>query len=746
MRPLFLACVATIVALAGCGRHVPPPPPLDNPGRTLEARYDSLGLEEFLALDDLARADRSAAADDDFIGVVYLRERLREFRQMELMTNDDVGYGTQIISYDDNPNDELRVDDLIQKLHRAVNTDPTFTEGWLELAVLQDLIGDHGRAQRSCALGLRAVAHDRRDVDRVAAASALRLQAAWSCRDLGDQRGGLDWLDAPASDFGERAQESILVRGLLLADAGRFRDAFKASMDLGAIHYPYRSYQRRGAGSIGSGYGRAWIQAAAWMAKREPMLARHALGVTLPTRTDVPFMRRYWNDVGLVHESLGDAKAASDAYGLALVGERIMLPYVPWDGFNMPPLIHGAPDVEVPYFTVYESNYFAGSRFAFAAQLVVETAAAYDPVARATRARDADQALTLCMNRGIRPVLSRALRGRARYYAGDLAGAEGDLRWACSVLDSLGSNDAGSCVVLGTILLNDGRHLEASNWLERAVVAEPELAGAWRTYGASLAVGGRRDDALAAMDRAIDLDPASSSAWFNRGLLQMEMGRWTDAVVDLSVTTRLAPWNRKAVDLIQQAGGELRASGRGDELAVADARAVSLADGLDIVAEGGVEERPGVFVLGGERSEWSAHAWADPEAAVDSLATVHHAAPTAENRRALADALIRCGRGAEALILLSEAWSLEMPSEDLILLLRADRDGADAARALTLVGQLGGTADRPDPEVWSLVAMTCLDQGHRDAGLRALERAIVLDPDNTGLRTYREFLLAAPPN
>ena len=77
----------------------------------------------------------------------------------------------------------------------------------------------------------------------------------------------------------------------------------------------------------------------------------------------------------------------------------------------------------------------------------------------------------------------------------------------------------------------------------------------------------------------------------------------------------------------------------------------------------------------------------------------------------------------------------------LIHQLQADRADVDPRRALALVAALAAGEVLPlDVELWALVALTCLEAEERDAGIRALEHALALDPGNEGLRTYRSLI------
>jgi hypothetical protein len=119
--------------------------------------------------------------------------------------------------------------------------------------------------------------------------------------------------------------------------------------------------------------------------------------------------------------------------------------------------------------------------------------------------------------------------------------------------------------------------------------------------------------------------------------------------------------------------------------------------------------------------------------------------PGPRSRRVLARAYVRTGRAGLARRLLAPHWDDPLDTAGRMLLLEADRALGDARRARELARDLGpGGGPVPpapaDPLFWALVAFTCLDLGHREEGLRALDAAIALDPENVSLRSHRVFL------
>jgi tetratricopeptide (TPR) repeat protein len=253
---------------------------------------------------------------------------------------------------------------------------------------------------------------------------------------------------------------------------------------------------------------------------------------------------------------------------------------------------------------------------------------------------------------------------------------------------------------------------------------------------------GREEEANDAMTHAIDLEPGNSNGWYNRGLWHAERQCWDEAVVDLEIATRIAPWNQRAMKLLQRSASELRLAGRDEDLAEATKLAASLAAENQAIREGRIEQQPHVIRLSGT-PDGARHAVSvtpvDYEARAAKLEQEYGLAPTTAGRRELADAYLKSGRSQDVVLLLTDEWSPTMALEDMLLLLRADRDQGRYERALSLIDNRGSELPE-DTRLWSLLALVCLESDHRDQGRQALDHALLLDPDNRGLQMYRTFL------
>lgn len=738
MKALTILTLMTAMLLFGaCSQPYPDLPSLDDPTLIRTSPFDSLGIEDLLRLDQSERMKRRLATDELLAEITFHEKNRARWISQELRRM-KVGDVIDVVIRDP----ELRVDHLMRTLHLAVGIDPSHSGAWFRLGGYARNLGDFALARRAFAMAGAAALVDTALPRPEFVVQMAAVKEAWCCRARGDVQDGLALIERIRGASGLVSLESKIIAGLLLADAGRFQEAYDLSMSIDAVEFPDIGTYHTGLRNTRSNYVRCWIQAMAWVGIGEPGMARHALGELRFYRVAFPFKSEYWNDVGLVCELSGRVEDCRMAYGLSMSTKRVLLPFVNWDAFSTPPVILGQPDVMVPCITSYETRLFGGSTFTLAAQLLAESAQTEDDSLKMARGAAALDALLVCRNRNIRPSLALALCGRAHYYMGNFDEAERDLREARARLADEGLGDAGTELVLGTILVGAERNEEALEFLGAAVAYEPELAGAWRTLGVTYATLGRHDEAEAAMDRALELDPESSLGWHNRGLFYASRERWPEAMTDLGVAVRLAPWNQEARDLLQRVTLELRDADQGPAALSATARADSLADSITRLADGRLEQQPGVITLGGSAGRATAMAVIpDFDVVADSLAAEHAAAPTPGIRRELADAYLHAGRSSEALALLGGLPETEMELGDLVLLLRADRDLGDPARAIRLVADLGGPGDRDAPDLWSLVALICLDQGYDAEGRLALDRALELDPGNKGLQAYRQFLV-----
>jgi tetratricopeptide (TPR) repeat protein len=135
----------------------------------------------------------------------------------------------------------------------------------------------------------------------------------------------------------------------------------------------------------------------------------------------------------------------------------------------------------------------------------------------------------------------------------------------------------------------------------------------------------------------------------------------------------------------------------------------------------------------------------DYQEALPSLQAAYSEDPSPAHRHSLALAYVRSGQPDRAHDVLLPHWEEGMTPAEMRLVLEADRALGHEERARRLAQSLGD--DSPavaDAMLWALVAFTCLDLGYRDDGVKALEAAIALDPENISLQSHRAFLVNHP--
>jgi len=721
------------ILLIACSSN-PEKPPISH--EVFRSPLAPVSLEGFLVLDQDDRAERSSIADHQLEDV---HREVGKRRPMVINEFRKRRGGNMMTLKIDAPKQKYEYQLLT--LQRITTVDPTQTSAWIELGQCLALIGDHEGALNAFTQAADAVAHDTRLPGAAMMLRRLDERRARCLRELGRSSEGLDLMKTMEREYATAPLESRITYGLLLGDSGRLSAAYDVAMSIDPVQYPnIHIYTEHRASLRGSSYVQRWIKAVAWLGLGDPVMARHALGELNFYRLTFPFYSEFWQDAGLVCELSGDIESARLAYANAFGPKEDLLPFMLGDAFSTMSVIEGVPDIRIPAFSADDVFLLGGSLFTLGVQLMSECPHTTDEVEKERRGRAAERIFTTCLNRNIRPLLSLALRGRTRYYLQEFETAESDLIQACRDFEEQGRNDPGSLLVLGTIQYENGRSDKAVHHLHRAIEADPSMAGAWRTLGVALAKLNRSDEALTAMTRAIELEPGSSRGWHNRGFFHSEHDRLVDAAVDLGVALRIAPGNSTTLQLAQQVSRDLGANGRNEDLLRAIAVSDSLAASVRSVAEDRFEDRPGVVTLGARRGlNVPAPEPIDAAALADSLASAYELTPNTVLRRELADAYLRCDREDEALSLMTGIDPATR--DDLVVLLRIDRRHGDPSRALMLARSDDATLNS---ELWSLIALVCLDHGHRVEGLSALDRAVAADPDNIGLKSYREFLVSHP--
>jgi len=694
-RGLLIALTAVILFTA-CATQPPPSRRATHARISLPAIADSVSLAEFNRLPSAERRERRRRAAAAFEGtnLRYVRSGNGAPFSIEMEKVAHRWFSAVGMS-----RDAREVELALAELRRVVNAAPNHTRAWLEMGRIATALGDWELAGEALAVAKSALPVDPSARNDPKLGRRVRLAGAWLCYDRGFWEEGLAWLGKDATAWPhDLVQERQLVRGLLLAGAGRFQEAYLTAQRMSP--YEITSTSPSSVGRIyrhrDSGYANNWVKAMAWHHLGETRLALHALGAMRPQPLPIPHMARYWRDVAMLSELDGDVMRARYEYALAMMGLAPLVYHVPFEGYTFPPTICGQPDVHIPYATFEWEYYLAGSLFSYACQMMAECSVAQDSTVRDSRGARAVEAFSACMRRRDRPLLAQALRGRTHFYMGDDEAALPDLREAHRALAADGRIDAVNSIVIGTVHMNAERDGEAIPFLEEAVDTAPDLAVAWRVLGVAYAAENRHDEADATMDQAVALDPYAVSGWYNRGLHHINCKRFAPALEDLLVAAKITPDDTQIRQLIANLELDTRDDGP-DLLATAEARSDSIRADL-VSGEWLARDATGGLGLDGGRRALDLID-IDFAARADSLAAVHAAAPTLQTRRELADACVQAGRSERALELLAPLWPDELSTPEKLLVLQVDRDLGDPSRAHKMAADL--TNHPPWSPTWS---------------------------------------------
>jgi tetratricopeptide (TPR) repeat protein len=730
---LFALCLLSACARQSTG-------PRDTPWIRSVAAVEPVSVSEFMRLSSEEKALRRSTADKGLRTLRLWNHKRYEGAFLDFEMDSSPRNLLRITRY---KRDGIEFDETVRTCRRAAEIDPTHTRVWYELGRIGTDTGDWPQAMIDLETAWDALPRDQRAKASPMLEQLIVVAGAWLCCDIGLWDEGLAWLDRYHGTWGvDQKQEQMLVQGLLQAGAGLFTEAYLTSLHLPPLRVRHASMVSSGMGSKRqAGYGTRWIQAMNWHHQGEHKLALHALGTPASAKVHIPHMSRYWTDVGMLFEKDDRIAEARFDYALTLLGRAPMLYYLPIEAYSVPPVMFDEPDVTIPFMTIHQDRFVAGALFAFACQVMADCSAAEDDSVRMRRGARALDAFTICMRRGDRPELSRALRGRTRFYMGQGDSALMDLRAGYAALKTRGRIDAVTGTVIGTILMQTNDPSGALTFLAEATEADPGLAVAWRTYGVTLARVNRHDEADAAMNTAIDLNPYAISGWYNRGLHHVNLKRFAEARQDLLIATRIAPDNPQIHQLLATLERRWEEATDEAQLAVANARADSVQTALasgDALSAGQGDD---LAYLGGRRVLDLSDI--DFAARADSLTAAYDRSPSPETREALATALLRAGRAEQTIDLLAPLWPRDLSAVERLLVLQADRDLGRSARAVRMAVDPDLDDARDETmEFWTLIALICIDTGDRDNGLLALDRAIVHAPANSALTSFRRMITA----
>ncbi len=621
----------------------------------------------------------------------------------------------------------------------VVAVDPTAAEAWAGLAHLELEIGDpvsaHDRLENAVAAVAARLALG--DCVAVEVALAIARDRAWVRRDLGLWDDGLAVVAEGLAAF-PHDRDLVLIKGLLLAGAGRYAEAVEVAGRMPPLHTRTKRGPRgEGLTTYPSDYANQWIRAQACAAQGDLGLAFHVLGedpddpeaksyvgggtqvLKLSAVTTMPHQVRFWNDVGEIAERLGAALAV-DYYSRAWSTREYAGTY-PSAISVSGPLVLDVPDPRVPFFdSFFGRHYLLGSRFAFVGAAMDRMSLAVTGIAQRTSADAAFQCLDVLERRAVRLDVCHALRGRIHYRLEEWESARRHLADARERFQAAGVVDPRTSLLLGMLDLREQHFASAAALYQESLAADPQQALAWRMLGVAYANLDRLDEAVAAMDRSLALEPVSLAGRYNRGLLMLQLQRCPEALIDLDLAQRLDPGNEEVVRLLQLAAN----CGRQDGGTATVVRAAG-ATGFSFEAD------TGQLVAQLERELTTYFTVADSlRPALESrLQLLQQAAATTDAavlRGSRAILLSDLGRYRECQALLAAAWPDGLrPPEDLVLLY-ADWQLGDTVRLHPVVAEaLDGTLRSSNPYLWTLVILEIRRDPARwgaDAEARVLAR------------------------
>jgi tetratricopeptide (TPR) repeat protein len=460
---------------------------------------DSLGLDEFASLPDSER---------------QLRRRLAEmWRQRAVKAETS--------------------QQQVASLRNAAGLAPDNGELWLELADLYRWLGDPRVTDayvQAASAGVKyaPVRHQQSLRFRIA------LLRSWLHYARGEWRQGLSWADYAGRIYAQDRQLQ-LIAGLLAAGAERSIDATWIAQDIERQEFSRSDWR--------------WIRGMTEFAKGRLAAAAFYM---VDLRPDPLHRAEFWNDLGLLQESLGNWREARRSYRRALNS----LPLKDIACLDLCERQHPLADGKAPALPVwlgFGRFYATGSLPTYVALAVERCEGATDSLQREFWAEAAIRAATICLQKNLGEPWTRAWRGRIRAQLELNDPAERDLQQAVSDFAQMGWQDASALFWLGQVRLKQEDYAAARLPLEQAVAVDSTQARAWSSLGLALIMTQDLPAAERALGRALQLDPTLAVAWYNRGLMSFHAQRWADAVRDLEQAARLAPGNPDIISILQRA-------------------------------------------------------------------------------------------------------------------------------------------------------------------------------------------------
>jgi len=504
---LLLVVAALQLSLTGCAGSSPEG--CSDPGGIgFSAPEDSLGIEEFLALEPARRQGRRAQAD------IWL----------------------------DRARNSPKANDRIQALANAAGLAPDDPEIWLRLGKIWRWLGENLRTEASLNNSAAAVRKlGRKDSDladrsreyKKDAALRTGILRAWLHYDRAEYHEGLKWANA-ALQLQSGNALALQVKGVLVASLGYYSQAHQIANDI----------QR----ARGFKTDTAWI-----LSNLDRSWGRHreAFNFYLNLRPNEEHAAECWRDMGLAAEKVGEWSYARRWY-------RESAAELPFEDTScLVEITHDRLDPHQrssrqPVWMAFGRYYVTGSRSAYTAYALKRFDQASTPDEKDLWGGLLVNSAGVCVR--LNEDKPWALRARGIVFARigkETRGLE-DLQRAAKWLKELGFEDARVTAEMGHLILIDEQQRRAIPHLRRAVELDRENAGAWSDLGLALIMTGQGTEAKRALTTSIELDPDSATAWYNRGLMNLHADNLDQAKADLLKAAELAPDNREVAKLLQQ--------------------------------------------------------------------------------------------------------------------------------------------------------------------------------------------------
>jgi tetratricopeptide (TPR) repeat protein len=607
-------------------------------------------------------------------------------------------------------------------LEKVTSMDPSFVAGWAKKGELALSAGALQEARESLEAGLLVIEHMIAAGDDVDGEEHLEIHRhlGWTLRELGYNEEGLVHMQR-ALGIKSNDHELLLVKGLLLAGAGRTSEAINLAVKLPAEEYPDFSNQKSGLAMTRSGYASDWIKSQALLVDGDVQGAMHLLRDVSPYRRFLPYASQYWNDLGLVAELAGHENAAL-YYGISFATQELKLfcPIMPLPSGTQ---VLDYPDDELPILATFGSNFYAGgSRLGFVSFQMNMMAGGVFPQQRELAAGRALEALDIAERRNILPLVCQAFRGRIYHVQERFADATVALNLARDGFAAKGEVDDRTSYLLGLMAMNEDRDAEAQAFLEEAVQKKPDVVLYYRSLGLALAKQGKTREAEVVLERAVVMDSYSVPGLFNLGLLYCKLRRFEEAVQVLEQAYALDNQNREVQHLLHLAASSSHDQGK----TLHSSNQPTEANGDETVAYVGIimSELGDIFAVIDSTS-----ASPGTDTILPAARSLYENNPSTFNRKVLALACMDGGKFGEVQELLGPLWGSGLDPDEVVILLYADRKQGQKERAQSLGrAMLKGEAgtDNPFIRVMALVSLSGEEQAGGEYALAHLAANPVL--------------------